>query len=73
MMADCEHKPSPKMQGREVYKWPEFRALAKRLGVDLDNKDNPIVDITLHLESGGMTSIIIKTLGRDFGSETKEE
>ncbi len=52
--------------GREVFFWPEFQALAKRLGVDVDL---PIKEIGIHLIHDGDVTIKLEYLGEDKRSK----
>lgn len=57
---------SKPLMGIDVFFWPEFQALAKRLGVDVDL---PIREVSLHLVCDGEAIIKLKYLGEDKRSE----
>ena len=48
--------------GTEVFRWPEFQALAKRLSIDLEA---PIRDVTINIPMEGLVIVTIETIGLD--------
>lgn len=48
--------------GYDVFHWPEFQALAKRLMIDVDA---PVTKITIKIPVEGLVSITSKTRGLD--------
>lgn len=64
-MADAQPKhaamPAP-VRSRDVFEWPEFKALASRLGLDLGK---PITKLSLFLDILDYSHIEVSYLGVD--------
>lgn len=52
--------------GCEVFHWPEFQALAKRLMIDIEA---PVVDVSIDIPLEGVVTITTETRGLDKTEE----
>ncbi len=52
--------------GIDVFHWPEFQALGKRLGIDLAA---PIREITIQVPCDGLVDVVVTTIGLDTAKE----
>lgn len=57
-------------EGQEVFHWPEFQALAKRLGIPLDL---PTTSLTIVLEHEKLVQITHITYGEDLQEVPKTD
>lgn len=54
--------------GLDVFHWPEFQALAKRLGIDVTDRV-PTTSVTIEVPTKGIVRILHEYNGKDTESE----
>ena len=69
-MPDAKARKFEKPEGWDVYRWPEFIALAERLGIDLGT---PTTILTIRIPLDDPVGIIHEYLGLDITKEKPKE
>ncbi len=66
-MIDGKRVPAPPVFSIDAYKWPEFKALCKRLGIPWDFRTE---DLTIHFPFDGIVVITHKYQGTNEVGES---
>ena len=66
--SEPKHIKHTAIEGSSVWKWPEFQALIKRLGVDLES---PTTSITIEVSLDKLVSVTHEFYGLDTLEEKK--